>query len=207
MGAGAGCGRPDSRRSVRRSPDRSYETAPSQVAAAAWPTVRMSGWGCPNGHPWDHVSLSQAASVEIFPGHGPAGLPSGSRPNRNRSWWPSCSQKRSNMPAPAQRGGLLLRAPPSAACARGRPRRPGCRERHGRPGHGAAARRPAPPRPLSAAFPPGRPRRAGCRERHGAAARSASAAACFSAPAARRLSSSLATAAVNRRPGHGAAAR
>ena len=33
---------------MRRSPDRSYETAPSHVAVAARPTVRMSGWGSPN---------------------------------------------------------------------------------------------------------------------------------------------------------------
>ncbi len=42
---GAGCGRPDSPRSVRRSPDRSYETASSRVATAARPTVRAAD--CP----------------------------------------------------------------------------------------------------------------------------------------------------------------
>src|SRR5208337_4691437 len=40
-----GAARPNSPRSVRRSPDRLYETAPSQVAVAARPNIRVSGLG------------------------------------------------------------------------------------------------------------------------------------------------------------------
>ena len=47
--------------------------------------------------------------------------------------------------AAGQRGGLLVRARLAACCSAGWPRRPGRRGRRGRPGHGPAARRPAPP--------------------------------------------------------------
>ena len=151
--------------------------------------------GCPAGWPRrpgcrgrrGRRGRGPAARRPARPRPPPAGCPAG---------WPRRPGRRGGrgrrVPG-QQRGGLLVRARlPQAVQQAGH----GARVVEGGVGGGPGrpARRPARPRPPPAGCPAGWPRRPGCRGGRGRRPGPASAAACSSAPASRRLSSRPATA-------------